>query len=45
MRLDDMTAKRNRALRGGGAFCAGLPSKVAMQRHSRARLRARYVNG
>jgi len=44
MKRHDMTAKRNCALRAGGAFVTGAALRVAMPRNPGAIIRNRYVS-
>lgn len=44
MKRQDMTAKRNRAMRAGGAFVARAALRVAMLRNPGALIRNRYVS-
>ncbi len=44
MKRHDVTAKRNRAMRAGGAIVAGAALRVAMLRNPGALIRNRYVS-
>ena len=44
MKRLDMTAKRNRAMRAGGAIVADVALQVAMLRNPGALIRNRYVS-
>ncbi len=44
MKRLDMTAKRNRAMRAGGAFVAAAALQVAMLRNPGTFIRNRYVS-